>query len=119
MPSNWVLNTALFFTAYCILLSIYIFIFPLQAALLFGLDAGPASVPFIRVFAGRNLALGLATSALYVRGRLKEMGVVFACVFVAGSVDTVVVSLVGLPGKALGHGIGTIVLGFIAWKLMN
>jgi len=47
------------------------------------------------------------------------MGVVFACICVAGSVDTVVVSLVGLPGKGLGHGVGTVGMGFVAWNLMN
>lgn len=119
MPPIRVMNTSLIFSAYSLLLSIYIFTSPLSAARLFGLDAGPVNIPFIHIFAGRNFALALATMAFYIMGMPQQMGMVFACCCVAGSVDTVVVGRVGKPGKGLGHGVGCVVMGCVAWALMS
>lgn len=43
------------------------------------------------------------------------MGTVLICCTVSGTVDTVVMSLWGMEGKALGHGVGCLVLGLTGW----
>lgn len=126
MPNPWVLRLALLFALYAILLSVYILVSPLPAIQLFGLDPYASAslspsplVPFITVFGGRNLALGLAMLAFYWRGMHRAMGTVLICCTVSGTVDTVVMSLWGMEGKALGHGVGCLVLGLTGWALLG
>ena len=126
MPNPWVLRFALLFTLYATLLSLYILISPLPAIQLFGLNPyasasnTPSSlVPFITIFGGRNLAIGLAMLAFYWQGMYRAMGTVLICCTVSGAVDTVVMSLWGLEGKALGHGVGCLVLGLTGWALLG
>lgn len=126
MPNPWVLHLALLFTVYATLLSVYLLLSPLPAVRLFGLDpyssASPSPtslVPFITVFGGRNFAIGLAMLAFYWQGMYRAMGTVLICCTVSGAVDTVVMSLWGMEGKALGHGVGCLVLGLTGWGLLN
>ena len=126
MPKIWVLRLALLFTLYATLLSIYILLSPLAAVRLFGLDPYPPGeispsflVPFITVFGGRNLAIGLGTLAFYWQGMYRAMGTALICCMVSGTVDTVVMSLWGMEGKALGHGVGSLVLGLTGWSLLD
>lgn len=126
MPNPWVIRLALLFALYATLLSVYILISPLPAIQLFGLNpyasAGlaPSSlVPFITIFGGRNLATGLAILACYWQGMYRAMGTVLICCTVSGAIDTVVMSLWGLEGKALGHGVGCLVLGLTGWALLG
>ncbi len=42
------------------------------------------------------------------------MIMVVRCCCLAGVVDTVVMSYCGMDGKAVGHGVGTVVLGGVA-----
>lgn len=44
---------------------------------------------------------------------------VLLCCTVSGAVDTIVMSLWGMEGKALGHGVGCVVLGFTGWRLLD
>lgn len=126
MPNPWVLRLALLFALYATFLSVYILISPLPAIQLFGLNpyasaSLPSSslVPFITVFGGRNLALVLAMLAFYWQEMHRAMGMVLVCCTVSGAVDTVVMSLWGLEGKALGHGVGCLVLGLTGWALLG
>ena len=48
----------------------------------------------------------------------KAMGTVLICCTAAGIVDTLVMALWGMEGKALGHGVGTVVMGLTGWGLM-
>ena len=126
MPNPWVLRLALLFALYATLLSVYILVSPLPAIQLFGLNPhasaslAPSSlVPFITVFGGRNLAIGLAMLVFYWQGMHEAMGTVLICCTVSGAVDTVVMSLWGMEGKALGHGVGSLVLGLTGWALLD
>lgn len=126
MPNPWVLRLALLFTLYATLLSVYLIVSPLPAIQLFGLDpyslASPSPtslVPFITIFGGRNLAVGLAMLVFYWQGMYRAMGTVLICCTVSGAVDTVVMSVWGMEGKALGHGVGCLVLGLTGWGLLN
>ena len=126
MPNPWVLRLALLFTLYATLLSVYILVSPLPAIQLFGLNpyasaslSASSVVPFITVFGGRNLAIGLAMLAFYWQGMYRAMGKVLICCTVSGAVDTVVMSLWGMEGKALEHGVGCLVLGLTGWALLG
>ena len=55
----------------------------------------------------------------YWESMIREMRIVLLCCCVAGMVDTIVVGRVGFKGKGLGHGVGTAVLGLVAWMLMK
>lgn len=80
-PPPYTLPLAILFTTYSLLISLSIFLRPLPTIRLFGL-APPPSVkereilPFIYVFGGRNLALGVASMGFWVWGMEREMGVV-------------------------------------------
>ncbi len=126
MPNSWVLRLAILFALYATLLSVYILVSPLAAIHLFGLDpyiaatVSPSSlVPFITIFGGRNFAIGLALLAFYWQGLYRAMGTVLICCTVSGAVDMVVMSSWGMEGKALGHGVGCVVLGLTGWSLLD
>ena len=126
MPQPWVIRLALLFALYATLLSIYILVSPLPAIRLFGLDpdpstnvSPPAPVPLITIFGGRNFAIGLAMVAFYWQGMYRAMGTILMCCTACGVVDTVVMSLWGMEGKALGHGVGCVILGLTGWGLLD
>ena len=126
MPNPWVLRLALLFALYATLLSVYILVSPLSAIRLFGLDPIPLAnisssspVAFITVFGGRNFAIGLAMLALYWQGMYRAVGTILLCCTVSGVVDTIVMSQWGMEGKALGHGVGCVVLGLTGWGLLD
>ena len=126
MPNSWVLCLALLFALYATSLSFYILVSPLPAIHFFGLDpytaatVSPSSlVPFITIFGGRNFAIGLALLALYWQGMCRAMGTVLICCTVSGAVDMVVMSSWGMEGKALGHGVGCVVLGITERGLLD
>lgn len=92
--SSTLLTTlALLFTAYSLFISLFTFIRPLSGTRLFGLAPPPSALkdsekrndpilPFINVFAGRNLALGVAGSISFAwMGMWSSVGVVLAYVF--------------------------------------
>ncbi|KAF6219152.1 hypothetical protein HO133_004977 [Letharia lupina] len=126
MPNPWILRLAILFALYATFLSVYILVSPLPAIHLFGLEPyystpkSPSSlVPFITIFGGRNFALGLAMLALYWQGMYRAMGTIMICCTVSGAVDTVVMSLWGMAGKAMGHGVGCVLLGLTGWGLLE
>ena len=126
MAHPWVIRLALLFAFYATLLSVYILVSPLPAIRLFGLDfdysassSQPSPIPLIVVFGGRNFAMGLAMLAFYWQGMYRAMGTVLICCTVSGTVDTVVMSLWGMEGKAFGHGVGCVVLGLTGWGLLD
>lgn len=128
MPHPWALPTALVFTAFGNILSIYTFASPLAAARMFGLDLGPHSgdqsssgnkaLRFVPVFGGRNLAIGLAIFAFYWQQMPRAMGTLLLCCTAAGIVDIVVTALWGIKGKAWTHAIGTVIMGLSGWGMM-
>ncbi|MCJ1258893.1 hypothetical protein MMC24_006727 [Lignoscripta atroalba] len=125
MPHPWALPAALIFGTYGSALSIYTFLSPLPAARLFGLDISPSFSPrenpahgFVPVFGGRNLALGLMILAFYMQRMPRAVGTVLMCMTAAGTVDTVVMALWGMEGKAWVHGIGTVMMGMVGWGLL-
>lgn len=129
MPHPWALATALVFTTFGNILSIYALASPLTAARMFGLDLGPRSsdqspsgnqaLRFVPVFGGRNLAIGLATYAFYWQQMPRAMGMLLLCCTVAGIVDTVVMGLWGMKGKAWTHAVGTVIMGLSGWGMMT
>lgn len=126
MPQPWVISLALLFALYATLLSVYILAAPLPAIRLFGLDpytpaniSSSSPIPFITIFGGRNLAIGLAMLAFYWQRMYRAMGTILICCTVSGAVDTVVMTLWGMEGKALGHGVGCLILGLTGWGLLG
>lgn len=47
------------------------------------------------------------------------MGTVMICCMMSSAVDTVVMSSWGMEGKALGLGVGRVVLGLTGWALSD
>ena len=83
---------------------------PLPAIDFFGLDHCPSGdisrsslVPFVTIFGGRNFAVGLAKLALHSKSMYRAMGTILICCTVSSVVDTVVMSLWSMDGKAMGH----------------
>ncbi len=128
MPHPWALRTALLFTTFGNVLSIYTFVSPLAAARMFGLDLEPSvgdqpssenkALLFVPVFGGRNLAIGLAIFVFYWRRMPKAMGTLLLCCTVAGFVDIVVTGAWGMQGKAWTHATGTAIMGLSGWGMM-
>ncbi|MCJ1303323.1 hypothetical protein MMC08_006131 [Hypocenomyce scalaris] len=130
MPHPWAVPLALLFASYGTALSLYTFISPLAAARLIGLDLEPPTISvspppgdlalrFVPLFGGRNLAVGLAILAFYWQRMPRAMGTVLICCAAAGVVDTVVMGVWGMAGKAWGHAVGTAVMGVTGWGLMG
>ena len=69
------------------------------------------------VFGSRNFAIGLAVLAFYWQGTYRADGLVLICCMV--SVDTIMISLRGMEGKALAHGVGCVVLELTGWELLG
>lgn len=57
--------------------------------------------------------------AFYWQGMYRAMGTILMCCTVSGAVDTVVMSLWGMEGKAVGHGVGCVILGLTGWGLLD
>ena len=105
-----VLPFALLFTLYATQLSVSTFVSPLPAIGVFGLDhhcSGNVSrsslVPFVTIFGGRNFAIGMALLALYSKGICRAMSTVLICCTISSVVDTAVMSLWSMDGRAMGQ----------------
>jgi len=131
MPHPWIQFTALIYASFGILLGLYTFISPISAALLFGIDlasppSNPATPPFtnnpaihfVRVFGGRNLAIGLAVFAFYWQRMPRAIGTLLLCCTACGVVDTVVTGAWATRGSALVHAVGAGVMGAVGWGMM-
>ena len=57
--------------------------------------------------------------AFYWQEMYRAMGTILICCTVSGAVDTVVMSWWGTEGKALGHGVGCVILGLTGWGLLG
>lgn len=71
------------------------------------------------VFGSRNFAIGLAVLAFYWQGTYREEGLVLICCMVSDAVDTIMISLRSMEGKALAHGVGCVVLELTGWELLG
>ncbi|TKA75854.1 hypothetical protein B0A49_05058 [Cryomyces minteri] len=126
MPHLWALPTALVFGAGGSALSLYAFVSPGGAARIFGLDieksnsasSNDLALQWVRIFGGRNLAIGLAIFAFYLQRMPRAVGTLLLCITAAGTVGTVVTGLWGVTDKAWGHAVGTTVLGLTGWALV-
>ena len=79
-------------------LGLYAIQSPTNFAVGWGLRAEAAS-PLWRVFAGRNISLGLLLTIFSIQGKLREVGTCLMCAVVTASVDGYVTIRYGEPAK--------------------
>ena len=61
-------------------------------------------------FGGRNFAIGLAILGFFWQGTYSIVRIVLICCMVSDAVNKIVMSLWGMERKALGNGVGCVVL---------
>ena len=79
-------------------LGIYALQSPANFAVGWGLKSEAAS-PLWRVFAGRNISLGLLLTIFSIQGKLREVGTCLMCAVVTASIDGYVTIKYGEPSK--------------------
>lgn len=57
--------------------------------------------------------------AFYWQGMYRAMGTILMCCTVSGAVDRIVMSFWGMEGKAVGHGVGCVILELTGWGLLD
>jgi len=130
MPYTWAPFGSLVWAAWGTGLSFYAFASPREAAALFGIDlrsdvaVSPSStdalaLQFVRIWAGRNLIIGLAIFAFQFKRMFKAAGILWLCCLAGGVTDIVVTSQWGMNGKAWVHAFGATVMGLVGWGLLK
>lgn len=111
------------FALYATLLSVHILVLHLPSIRLFGLDAY-----IVATFSPSPLRYGIREPQLchrtrctgvYWQGTYRAEGLVLICCMVSDAVDTIMISLRGMEGKALAHGVGCVVLELTGWELLG
>jgi hypothetical protein len=113
-----VLSTSSLFTGILAVFS------PVPFARTFGVEAdvltksseNPTS-PYILLFGGRKMTLGLALWALWYQGMDRALGTLMCCVVVGGVVDVFVTGKYGV--KWFSHAVGTVAFGVVGALLLR
>ena len=116
-------SLAWIFTLYIIFACLSIFIDPLSSADLYGisLKSEPSdglAFKYFQVMGGKSIAGGFTALVFGLGRNYRSMGTMLLCYSVSGVVDTTVVGEVGIEGKAIFHGVGTVILGWVGWSLL-
>jgi hypothetical protein len=77
------------------------------------------ALPFVVVFGGLNLAIGIAMFSFYWQRMPEALGTFLLCLMVSGSMDTVIAARYGQNQSAWTHAIGTAVMEFTGWALLH
>ena len=112
-------NSAYFFGTAAISVGLLALISPNRAANIFG---APLSTPaqtdsttHLAAKGVRDITLGICYFVFGYRSDIGALRTLMLAHVVTGAVDSILVWKNGATGKALGHGVGTLGLGFMLW----